>query len=333
MNKLRVAIIGNGAVSRNHGKALQNNEYATLEYGVDIVKEKAETFCNTYGGKPLTDYRELFDKNIDCAHVVTPHNTHPEIAIDLMEHGINVFSEKPLAISVYDAERMIKTSEKTGMRLGVCFQNRLNKASVEAKEIIDSGKYGSIVSAMVLVAWDRGGKYYSESPWRGTYYGEGGGTIINQSIHSLDLLNYLTGGVESLTAVDAKLRDTSDYEVDDSAMILFHLKCGATAIGFCSNCYPKSKICDIEIHLEKATMTVRQSGLTIVEENGNTIVHKAEVLTGEKSEWGVSHGLLINEFYSSLLDNRPFICDCHTGLDAVKIVNAIQHSRGKKIVL
>ena len=78
-------------------------------------------------------------------------------------------------------------------------------------------------------------------------------------------------------------------------------------------------------------MTVRQSGLTIVEEDGNTIFHPAEVLTGEKSEWGVSHGLLINEFYRSVINKTPFIADCHTGLAAVSIVNAIQHSKGRVI--
>lgn len=331
MKKYRVAVIGCGAVSRNHGKALCGSNLAELSYAVDIDRSKAEIFSERFGGEVLTDYRELFDKNIDSAHIVTPHNTHPGIAIDLMKHGINVFCEKPLAISPYDAEKMIKVSEETGMRLGVCFQNRLNKATVEAKEIIDNGRYGKILSGMVLVAWDRHGKYYSESPWRGTYEGEGGGCIINQSIHTLDLLDYLTGGVAALSGFDAKLRDTDDYVVDDTAAVLFYLKNGATAIGFCSNCYPGSKICTLELRLERAKLTIKQSGLTIEEEDGNVIHHSAEVITGEKSEWGISHGVMIEEFYASMAENRRFVGDCHTGLAAVKIVNAIQHSRGKKI--
>ncbi len=326
---LKTAVIGCGAVSRNHGKALKNNEYTTLEYCVDIVGERARAFSETYGGKPLEDYRDLWGKDIDVVHVITPHNTHPQIVMDLLDHGFNVFSEKPLAITVNEAKQMIKKSEETGLRLGVCFQNRLNKATVEAKEIIESGRYGKILSGMALVTWYRNGKYYSESPWRGRYDGEGGGCIINQSIHTLDLVDYLTGGVESLSGYDAHLRDTADYEVEDSAMALMKLRCGAEVVAFCSNCYLGSKVCDVELRLEKAVLTVRQSGLTIVEEGGNTIFHPAEVLTGEKSEWGVSHGLLINEFYRSLIEGRPFIADCHTGLAAVSIVNAIQHSKGR----
>ena len=327
----RTAVIGCGAVSRNHGKALMNNRYTTLEYCVDIVPERAKAFSETYGGKPLTDYRDLYGKDIDVVHVITPHNTHPQIVMDLLDHGFNVFCEKPLAITVNEAKQMIHKSEETGKMLGVCFQNRLNKATVEAREILESGKYGKILSGMALVTWYRNGKYYSESPWRGRYDGEGGGCIINQSIHTLDLVDYLTGGVESLSGFDGHLRDTTDYEVEDTAMALMKLKCGAEVVAFCTNCYLGSKVCDVELRLEKAVMTVRQSGLTIVEEDGNTIFHPAEVLTGEKSEWGVSHGLLINEFYRSLQNGTPFIADCHTGLAAVSIVNAIQHSKGRTI--
>ena len=327
----RSAVIGCGAVSKNHGKALKDNRYTTLEYCVDIEYEKAVAFSEKYGGVPLSDYRELFDKNIDVAHVVTPHNTHPLIVMDLLSHGINVFCEKPLAITVNEAKAMIRKSEETGKRLGVCFQNRMNKATVEAKEILESGKYGKILSGMALVTWYRNGSYYSESPWRGKYSGEGGGCIINQSIHTLDLVDYLTGGVESLSGFDGKLRDSDDYEVEDSAMALMKLKSGGEVVAFCSNCYLGSKVCDVELRLEKAVMTVRQSGLTIVEEDGNTIFHPSVVLTGEKSEWGVSHGVLIDEFYRSLRDGDTFIADCHTALAAVSIVNAIQHRKGRRI--
>ena len=148
----KTAVVGCGAVSKNHGKA----------------------------------YKELYGKDIDVVHVITPHNTHPQIVMDLLDHGFNVFCEKPLAITVNEAKQMIRKSEETGKLLGVCFQNRLNKATVEAKEIIESGKYGKIQSGMALVTWYRNGKYYSESPWRGKYNGEGGGCIINQSIHTLD---------------------------------------------------------------------------------------------------------------------------------------------------
>ncbi|MDY4611458.1 MAG: Gfo/Idh/MocA family oxidoreductase [Sphaerochaetaceae bacterium] len=333
MARLRVAVVGCGAVSKNHGRALAGNPLAELVYAVDVDRRKAEAFCVEYGGSPLDDYHDLFTGDtVDVVHVVTPHNTHPRIAIECMEHGFDVFCEKPLAMRAYDAGRMIEVSERTGRRLGVCFQNRLNPSTVEAKRIIDSGCYGKIVSGMALVAWDRHGAYYSASPWRGTYEGEGGGCIINQAIHTLDLLDYLSGGVSSLSAMDAKLRDTDDYEVEDTAMVLFQLKNGGQAVGFCTNCYPMSKQCTVELHLETATLVVKQSGLLIQTAEGEQW-RPCETARGEKSEWGLSHGKLIDAFYRSILDDTPFICDCHTGLAAVQIVNAIQHSHGKRMLI
>lgn len=333
MKKYRVAVIGCGAVSKNHGKALAKSAQAIITYVVDCNRERAESFAKTYGGEVLTDYQMLFDKDdVDVVHIVTPHYTHAEIAIQCMQHGLDVFCEKPLAIIPYDAKRMVRVSEQTGKRLGVCFQNRLNPATIQAKELIESGDYGRIISAMVLVAWDRGGSYYAGSDWRGTYEKEGGGSLINQSIHTLDLLDYLSGGVASVSGFDAKLRDTNDYEVEDSAMFYCKLKTGGVAVGFCTNCYPLSKQCTLEIRLERACLTVKQSGLTI-EREGNTVVHSCDVAQGEKSEWGLSHGLLIEEFYTALRTGSPFICDARTGLNAVQIVQAIQHSKGKFITI
>lgn len=331
MKKYRAAVIGCGAVAKNHGKALNKSSQAELVYAVDCDRSKAEAFAEIYGGEVLVDYHQLFEKDdVDVVHIVTPHHTHAEIAIDCMAHGLDVFCEKPLSIAPYDVKRMIATSDQTGKHLGVCFQNRLNPATIEAKKLIDSGEYGRLVSAMVLVAWDRGGAYYSESAWRGTYEKEGGGCIINQSIHTIDLLDYLCGGVAAVSGFDAKLRNDDGYEVEDSAMFYCTLRNGAVAVGFCSNCYPMSKQCTLEIHLEKALLTVKQSGLTIVC-NGKEEIHACEVAQGEKSEWGLSHGLLIEAFYDSLSMGTPFICDARTGLHAVEIVNAIQHSKGKFI--
>ena len=113
MDRFKVAVIGCGAVSRNHGKALKNNSFASLEYCVDIVPERAQAFSETYGGKPLTDYRDLYGKGLDAVHVVTPHNTHPQIVMDLLDHGLNVFCEKPLAITPAEAKMMFRKSEET----------------------------------------------------------------------------------------------------------------------------------------------------------------------------------------------------------------------------
>jgi len=333
MNKFRTAIIGCGAVAKNHGKALLSSQYAELRYCVDIDRTKAEEFAKTYGGKVLTSYKDLFSKDdVDVVHIVTPHFTHPEIAIDCMEHGLDVFCEKPLAIHVSDGERMIQTADRTGRRLNVCFQNRLNDSSVRAKQLLDSGVYGKIISAAAIVRWDRHGEYYSKSPWRGQYNTEGGGTIINQSIHTLDLLQYLTGGISAVAAVDAKLRSTDDYEVEDSCMANFRLKSGGSAVGYFTNCAAGFKTAEIEIVCEKARLVIAQKGLEITTAGG-VERFESEVATGEKSEWGLSHGRMIDAFYAALRDGIQVPVDGRAALEAVKIIEALQHSKGKEIIV
>ncbi len=331
MKKFGTAIIGCGAVARNHGKALAVSQAAELRYCVDIDRKKAEAFSEIYGGNVLCSYTDLFSKDdVNVVHIVTPHFTHPEIAIDCMEHGLDVFCEKPLAIHVSDGERMIRTADKTGRHLCVCFQNRLNDSSVRAKQLIDSGAYGKIISAAATVRWDRHGAYYSESPWRGQYDTEGGGCIINQSIHTIDLLQYLAGGIVSLSAVDAKLRTTDDYEVEDSCMANFQLCNGAGAVGYFTNCAAGFKTAVVEIVCEKARLTIEQKGLEVKTDSG-VQYFESEVATGEKSEWGLSHGRIIEAFYDAVRDKRPVPVDGRAALEAVKIIEAIQHSKGKTV--
>lgn len=332
--KLVVAVVGCGAVSRNHGKAIRQSNRALLRYAVDIDLEKARLFSQTYGGEATEDYEKVLnDPQVDVIHVVTPHFTHPDLAIRAMEAGKDVFCEKPLAIHISDGKRMIEVEKRTGRRLNVCFQNRLNESSIEAKRIIDQAVYGKVVSAAALVRWDRGGIYYSASPWRGIYETEGGSCVINQSIHTLDLLQYLCGKVASLSAVAAHLRDTKDYETEDTVMANFRFSSGATAVGSFTNCATGFKTTRIEIVLQQARLTIEQGMLAIDLPDGQRIVHSSAVAKGEKSEWGLSHGKIIEAFYQSILEHTPSPVDATEALEAVKIVNAIQYSKGREVLL
>ncbi len=335
MSKIfKVAVIGCGAVSRNHGQELQKNPLTRILYCVDIKQEKAQAFSERFGGIPVADYREvLSDPELDAVHVCTPHSTHAEIVIASLEHGKHVFSEKPMAIHSSDAERINAVVGKTGLYYGVCFQNRLNPATISAQRIIEEQRYGKIVSALATVAWDRGGAYYAQSDWRGRYTTEGGGCVINQSIHTIDLLNYLCGDVVGVTALDGRLRQTEDYEVEDSCIANFELSQGIKAVGFFSNCYPTGKKAQLEIICEKARLTVDQSGLCIETlENGREFF-PCKVAHGEKSEWGLSHGLLINEFYVAMAEGRPFMVNGDSAIKAVRIVEAMKNSKGRYLAL
>lgn len=331
MKKLGVMVIGCGAISKNHGESVLNNSNAEIVCCVDLKKEKAQEFSEKYSGIPLTDYRELIESpDIDVVHLCTPHFTHAPLAIEMLNRGKHVFCEKPMAINPKDAHRMVEAAEKNKRYLGVCFQNRLNSSTIMAKNLIDEKKYGDILSAIARVAWDRHGKYYTDSDWRGRYETEGGGCIINQSIHTIDLLDYLCGGIASITAIATKFRHTNDYEVDDSCMANFNLHNGKTAVGYFTNCYAYGKISEIEIVFEEANLILDQKSCCI--KKGNKINRfECKAAEGEKSEWGLSHGKLIDEFYSCILEKRPFFIDGKSAVKAVKIVEAIKKSNGKLV--
>lgn len=332
--KLGVAVVGCGAVSKNHGKAISASKQAVLLWAMDIEKAKAEAFSATYGGRPTDDWQQvLSDRNVDVIHIVTPHFTHPQLAIEAMQAGKDVFLEKPLAIHPSDGRRIIEVTRRTGRKLNVCFQNRMNDATIGARQIITSGEYGKILSASALVRWDRHGDYYGKSPWRGKYATEGGGCIINQSIHTIDLLQYLCGRVVSLSALDGHLRDATEYEVDDSAMVNFTFASGATAVGYFTNCATGFKTARVELVLEKAVVTVEQQGLTVDTSDGRHVFTPAETAHGEKSEWGLSHGRMIEAFYTAVREDKPVPVDGLAALEAVKIIAAIQYSKGKTVQL
>ncbi|HZK28175.1 MAG TPA: Gfo/Idh/MocA family oxidoreductase [Thermoclostridium sp.] len=331
MKQFNVAIVGCGAISKNHGQAILDSPDAKLLYCVDVDMEKAVEFSKRFGGIPKTNYNEVIsDPRVDIVHICTPHNTHSQLSIEAMEKGKHVFCEKPMAILPEDGEKMIEAAKRNERYLGVCFQNRMNQTTIMAKEAIDSGEYGQIVSVMARVAWDRHGKYYSDSPWRGRYATEGGGVIINQAIHTIDLLDYLCGGVKKVTAIATKLRTTDDYEVDDSCMANLELNNGSTAVAHFTNCYTTGRLCQLDISCEKAKIVVEQQRIQIIEnEKINDI--KCDVIKGEKSEWGVSHGRLIQDFYDCIRNQKPFFIDGQSAINAILIVDAIKRSNGMPI--
>lgn len=328
MEKLGIAIVGCGAISKNHAEAVAKSSNAELLYCMDIVKERAEELSEQFGGIPSDDFNEILsDPGVDVVHICTPHYTHHELAIEAMEHGKHVFCEKPMAIYPEDARKMIEASEKNRCYLGICFQNRMNPTTVKAKEIIDSGEYGRILSAMARMAWDRHGTYYTESDWRGKYKTEGGGVIINQAIHTIDLLDYLCGGIRTVTAIATKLRETDDYEVDDSCMANFGLSNGSCAVGHFTNCYTCGTLAQVEVTCEKARIVVDRHKLEIITENG-TQIYTGDNPTGKKSEWGMSHIRIIQLFYKCIQENKPFFVDGYSALRSVVIVDAIKRSNG-----
>ena len=198
-SQFKVALVGCGSVSPNHFYALELLKNVTIVAICDKIAEKAEACNAKYGltANIYTDYDEMLEKEeLDAVHIMTPHFLHAPMTIKALEKNINVFLEKPMCINHKEICDMISAEKKSKAKVCVCFQNRFVTAVTKAKEIVDSD--GGAISAFGSVFWERTEEYYTGSDWRGSYATEGGGVMINQAIHTIDLICQFLGTPKKL---------------------------------------------------------------------------------------------------------------------------------------
>lgn len=324
MSKLNVSIIGCGNIFDMHAKPIYDNDYVDLVSVVDIDKSRAAKASDFYGCKYYTDYiKMLHEDKADAVHICTPHYLHSEMAIHALNHKKHVLIEKPMALTLNDADKIIEASKKNNRKLGVCLQNRYNKTSKIIKQKIENGQSGRILGAKAFLTWHRDKEYYESAKWRGTWKEEGGGLLINQAIHTLDLLRWFMGDIKSIRG-SIHTQQLQDYiEVEDTAQALLSFESGAQAVFFATNCYVKDSPVEIEIVAENMTINL-SNNLTIHNSDGS--VEIVDVCENEvdktfgKNYWGYSHKEIINDFYDSIINNSRFAVDGLEGKKALELV-------------
>lgn len=294
----RVAVVGRGDVSTVHLAALDKID-AQL---VDI------------------------DDQPDVVHICTPHDQHVPLAIDALERGAHVFLEKPVAHTVAEAERLVAVAKDyPHLKVGVCMQNRYNTASVTARQTLP--QLGEIRGASATVMWHRTPEYYRVKPWRGQKARSGGGVLINQAIHTIDLVQWLVGDVVK-TSGHAGRYSGFDIDVEDTASLVLDHANGARSVLFATVTNAVDSPVGIEIVTEKATLQLR-GDLTITHADGRVeVVAEERTSTGGRSYWGASHELIIADFHRSLADPEPFWIGPEEALKSQLIIDEIyrQHS-------
>ena len=331
MKRFKAALIGCGAIHGTHADVLSDSPFSELRTVVDVVASRAAESAAKYGCTAATDYRMVLeDPSIDVVHLCTPHSLHADIAIEALRAGKHVLTEKPMGISLAQCERMIAASEATGRQLGVCFQNRYNSTSVQLRDFVSSGSVGRVLGAKASLTWGREASYYTGSPWKGTWAMEGGGVLINQAIHTLDLLQWVLGMPVGIKGnVDRRfLQDV--IEVEDTAEATFRHADGTRTFFFATNGYPTDAPVEIEVVCEKAVL--RLSGdLTVTWADGHVEKHfEHHRREGAKGYWGRSHQNLIEDFYGCLEEGRPFPLDGRQGMQAIRLIMALYASSEKR---
>jgi predicted dehydrogenase len=226
MEPVRTALIGCGKVGGVHAAALAGMSEARLVGHCDASRERAESFAARYGGRAFTDVPSLLQESgAEAAIVATPHPLHAEPAIRAAEAGVHVLVEKPLAACLIDCDAMLAAAARSGVTLGVVSQRRFAGPVLRMRAAIDAGKIGKpALGAILMFNW-RDEAYYRSDPWRGRWDTEGGGVLVNQSPHHLDLLRWFMGPVEEVGGTWANLNHPY-VEVEDTALATLRFRGG-----------------------------------------------------------------------------------------------------------
>ncbi|RAX46291.1 gfo/Idh/MocA family oxidoreductase [Arthrobacter sp. AQ5-06] len=304
---LKAAVIGCGDVSAVHFEALSKLDGAELVAVCDTDPERLAAAAAAYGVPGFADHLSLIERlRPDVVHICTPHDQHASPAADCLERGVNVIVEKPLAHTLAEGRRLSEAAEKSTAKIAVCFQNRYNATSQAMHALLSSGGLGGVVGASATVMWQRSPEYYVNRPWRGTWAGGGGGLMMNQAIHTVDLLQWLVGEVVSVSGHASTRFLGETIEVEDTAEFVSVHANGARSAFYATLANAVNAPVTLDIVTEKATLSLR-GDLTVTYSDGRVeVVPERVVESGGRAYWGVSHELLINDFYSRLGDDGPF---------------------------
>lgn len=306
MKKFRVGIVGIGNIFPMHALPVMNNENCDLVAVCDNKEERAKKASKDFNCNYYLNYKEMIDQeNLDVLHICLPHYLHAPVAIYALNKKVHVMTEKPMSIDFKDAQDMVKAAEDNRKTLGVIFQNRYNPGSQLIKETLESGALGKIITSKLSVTWDRSDEYYGRSDWKGTWEKEGGGVIIDQAIHTMDLVRWFIG--DEIDYIDATIsnRGHAIIQVEDSAEGLIHYKSGVTTAFHAINYYGYDAPVEIELYCEngiakmvadKATISFNNAREYSADTDPNETFEYGDV----KQYWGVSHIKQINLFYKSL---------------------------------
>ena len=324
---MKAAIIGFGTISIVHIDAIASNPDMELVAICDINEELAAKV--PAGVKFYTDYKQMCEEvKPDVVHNLLPHYLHYPVTKELVEMGFNVFCEKPIALNSKEAQQFCQLEkDHPEVKIGVCQQNRINETTEALKKIIDSGEYGKIVGIRGFVPWRRDKTYYDAQPWRGKWKYAGGGSMINQSLHTLDLLYFLGGDIARLHAVVGQTNEYPEVEVEGDIIARLEFANGANGLFFATNNNWANESVQIRVAMEKGTFHIEDNTLWKIEADGSrTVVCKSPRLEGIKFYYGSSHTRLVARFYEAVKNNTDDYIHISEGAMIVRLMDSIFRS-------
>lgn len=323
----RAAIVGWGDVAAVHHAAIEAIEGVELVGVVDTEPSRRAAAITATGVPAFDSVFELIDAVApDVIHIATPHDQHISPALDAVARGVHVIVEKPLAAHLSDAQRLLRASISVGVKVGVCYQNRYNVSSVELRRLLDAGVLGAVRGAYASVVWTRTADYYRSKPWRASQVRSGGGLLINQAIHMLDLVQWFMGDVRAAHGRVAAHKFAEVTDVEDTCEALFTHADGVQTSFYATLTAPANRPVELELDCENAQVILRD-GLTVAWRDGRVErFEERRAASGGRAYWGVSHELLIRDFYGKVADPEPFWIGPDEAMKSLRLLKAIYSS-------
>jgi len=326
---IHIGLMGGGNISETHARAARAIPGVTIAAVYGTNASKVGKLCQTYGGTPYQDLDAfLRHRPMDFVAIGSPSGLHATQGIAAARRGLHVLTEKPIDISKKRAEELIKATQQAGVKLGVIFQDRCKPEIQRLKQWIDSGVLGKVLLVDARVKWYRPPEYYAESKWRGTLELDGGGALINQAVHTVDLLLWLLGDVARVQARTATALHTIDGE--DTAIALLEFAGGplgvlqATTSAFPG--FPRR----LEITGVEGTVTLEHDRIVAVDLKNTP----AGVVAGVRSDDNENtaspvvsdfrgHQAIFEDFVRAIQENKPPICDGPEGVRSISLIEEI----------
>ena len=327
---MKAVIVGCGNIGAVHAESIRRLEGASLCAAADIRPERAASYAEKYGCRAYASLEEMLEKERpDVLHICTPHYLHVPMTAYALQRGIHVFCEKPPVISEEQLDALTRAAAEGPGRAGFCFQNRYNPGVLFIRELLASGRLGKVKGARGIVTWSRGEAYYTQSGWRGRLETEGGGALINQSIHTMDLLGVFLGKPVSVEAQTANHHLPGVIEVEDM-MEAYIRYADAAACFYATTAYTEDAPPLIELSCEKGIVRMEDPEVTIIWPDGRR-EHPETVRKQAlgKSYWGSGHLDCIADFYRCLRTGERFAQELDGVRDTVRLMLAAYRSAAK----
>lgn len=326
-DQLRVAVVGCGDIADIHFDAIRADPGVVAVGVCDVDPGRRAAAAAKAGCPGFADLTALLDATApDVVHVCTPHYLHAEMAAQCLAVNVSVLLEKPVAHTLADGERLAIAAEDSAAILGVCFQNRYNDTARALRDLLDGGSLGRVLGGRASVNWFRDAAYYQRREWRGRWATAGGGVLMNQAIHTLDLLQWYLGPVSDVHGFAATLALCGVVEVEDTAAVRLRHRTPhgeITSVFHATNGDVENAPVSVEIVAEHARVRL-ETDLTVAYEDGRVdVLQPASPATGEKAYWGAAHGLLIEDFYRHVRAGKTFWIDADAGLETLRIIDAV----------